>query len=207
MDEIKPFFIIFLMLTAGTLACSMPGIIQQAQTVGQTAQGLRTEVSGIVTSGGSLLKTAQALGTQVPGVFETVKAIGTQGAPLLSTIQAVSTYNPVFVQTVQAFINNEIPTGEQPSDIPIINRELASNFFGSSQYIFYISPVKYDQVLIFYKTEMPGNGWQYLQSDSHEFVHAAQLDYFKDNRTAIIDLSLNPLNNTTVVVINIMSHK
>jgi hypothetical protein len=191
----------------GSMACSIPGIIQQAQNAGQTAQSVRTEVSGIVTSGGSLLKTAQSLGTQVPGVIETLKAISTQGPPLLNTLQAVGTYNPGLVKTAQAFVNNEIPTGEPPSDIPIFKRDENSTYFDSSQYIFYISPGNYELILLFYQTEMPGNGWQYLQSDSHEFTNAAQLVYYKDNRTAVIDLSLNPLNNTTVVVINSMSHK
>lgn len=206
MDRKKPIFLFILILISGTLACSITGIQQQAQSVEQTAQALRTEVGGIVTVGGSLLKTAQALGTQHPGVLETVKALATQGAPLLSTIQAVATYNPGLVQTAQAFINQEIPTGEPPSDIPIINRDQASNYFGSSQYIFYITPTGYTQVLDFYKSEMPNNGWQYLQSDSHEYANAAQLNFYKDTRVSTINMSLNPLNNTTVVIINIVSH-
>ena len=52
---------------------------------------------------------------------------------------------------------------------------------------------------------MPNNGWQYLESVSHEYTNAAQLDYYKDNRIATINLSINPLNNTCVVVISIGS--
>jgi hypothetical protein len=206
MDRSKPIFTFFLLLIAATLACSIPGIAQQGQRVEQTVQSVSTEVGGIITSGGSFIKTAEALGTQVPGVLETVKAVGTQSVPLISTIQAVGTYNPGLVQTAQAFINQGIPTGEPPSDIPIKNRDQAGNYFGSSQYIFYTSPVTYDQVLDFYKTEMPKNSWQYNQSDSHEYANAAQLNYSKDNRIATVDLSINPLNNTSVVVINITTH-
>jgi hypothetical protein len=206
MNRNKLLYLLIIIFCAGSLACSITGISQQAQSLEQTAQSLRTEVGGIVTAGGSILKTAQALQTQHPGILETVKAIATQGAPLLSTIQAVATYNPGLVQTAQAFIVQEIPTGEPPTDIPTIDPERAQSYFGSSQYIFFISPVEYTRVLDFYKTEMPVNGWQYLQNNSYEYANAAQLNYYKDIRTATINMSLNPLNNTTVVVISIMAH-
>ena len=68
------------------------------------------------------------------------KRVATQGAPLLSTIQAVATNNPGLVQTAQAIVQKEIPTGEPPADIPVMNRDQAYDYFGTSQYIFYISP-------------------------------------------------------------------
>ncbi len=194
-----------LLLLVATLACSIAGIRQQVSSAEQTANALKTKVSGVINAGGALVDTAQALETQHPGILETVKALGTKGAPFLSTIQAVATYNPGLVQTAQSFIKGEIPTGEPPADIPIFNREQAQDYFGSSQYLFYTSPSAYNQVLDFYKTEMPNNGWQYLASESHEYAHAAQLNYSKDKRTATIDMSLNPLNNTTVVIINILN--
>jgi hypothetical protein len=206
MDRNKPIYLILLMLFVGTIACSFSGARQQAQTIEQTALALRTDIGGIITAGGSLIKTSQALETQHPGILETVKALATQGAPMISTIQAVATDNPGLVQTAQALIAQEIPTGEPPPDIPIINREKADNYFGSSQYIIYTSPVEYSQVLDFYKTEMPNNGWQFLESDSHVYANAAQLNYYKDTRTATINLSRNPLNNSSVVVINIITH-
>ncbi len=203
MNQYKPLYLIILLLIATTLACSISGVSKQAQSVEQTAQALKTEVGGIVTAGGSLITTAQALATQNPGILETVKAYTTLGAPMISTVQAVGTNNPGLVETAQAFINQEKPTGEPPADMPIFNREQADSFFGSSQYIFYISPSEYTQVLDFYKTQMPNNGWQFLESDSHEYTNAAQLNYYKDNRIATINLSANPLNNTTVVIISI----
>jgi len=205
MNHKKPIYLIALILITTTLACSISGIGKQASSVEGTAQALKTQVGGIVTVGGSLLNTAQALYTQHPGVLETVKAFTTQGAPLLSTIQAVATDNPGLEQTAKAFVEQEIPTGEPPADIPIVNPELVENYYGSSQYIFYTSPLEYTQLLEFYKTEMPNNGWQYLESVSHEYANAAQLNYYKDNRIATINLSINPLNNTCVVVISIGS--
>jgi hypothetical protein len=206
MNRTKSIYLVILVVVVSTLACSITGVQQQARTAEQTAIALRTDVGGIVNAGSSLIKTAQAIATKHPGILETVKAIATQGAPVISTIQAVATYNPGLVQTAQAVINQEIPTGEPPTDIAIINRDQVQNYFGSSQYIFYTSPTQYAHVLEFYKTEMPNDGWQYLQDNSHEYANASQLNYFKDTRTATINLSLNPLNNTTVVVINIVTH-
>jgi hypothetical protein len=199
-------YIIILALMATALACSLSGIQRKASTAKQTANTLQTEVGGVISAGSSIIDTAEALGTQHPGILGTAKAIATQGAPLLSTIQAVSTNNPGLIQTVQAIVQQEIPTGEPPSDIPVIDRDQLQDYFGSSQYIFYTSPNQYADVLQFYKTEMPNNGWQLNQNASHDYSNAAQLVYEKDNRTATVNLSLNPLNNTTVVVINISAH-
>ncbi len=198
-------YIFILVLMAASLACSFSGIPRSATTAKQTANALETDVGGVVAAGGSIITTAEAIGAQHPGLVETVKAVATQGAPLLSTIEAVATYNPGLVQTAQAIIQNEIPTGEAPSDIPIMNRDQLQDFLGSSQYIFYTTPNQYADVLQFYQMEMPNNGWQLNQTKSHNYSNAAQLIYEKDNRTATINLSLNPLNNTTVIVINITS--
>jgi hypothetical protein len=196
-------FIGFLALIVATLACSISGIGQKATTAKRTAAAIETDVGGVVAAGGSIINTAEAIGTQHPGIVETVKAVATQGAPILSTIEGVATNNPGLVQTAQALIQKEIPTGEPPSDIPVMNRDQLNDFLGSSQYIFYTSPNTYADVLKFYQTEMPNNGWQLNQNKSHDFSNAAQLVYEKDNRTATVNLSLNPLNNTTVVVIDV----
>ncbi len=203
MDRNSKKYLAVLVLVLATLACSITGLQSQANTAKQTADALATEASGVVAQGNSLLETARAVETQHPGVLATAESIDTQGVPLLGTIQAVATNNPGLVQTAQAVIEKEIPTGEPPRDVPILNRSQAEGFIGSSQYIFYTSPSKYSDVLSFYQTEMPNNGWQYQESESHLFSNAAQLKYTKDNRVATINLSLNPLNNTTVVVIDI----
>ena len=206
MGRSKQVFCMIIVLIFGTLSCSLSGIRQQARSVEQTGSALRTEVGDIVSLGGSLLKTAQALETKYPGVLETAKALATKGAPYISTIQAVSTYHPDLVQTAQGMINKEIPTGEPPADIPIIDQDQVMNFFGSSQYIFYSTLIRYEEVHDFYKTQMPNFGWQFLQSDSNEYANAAQLNYYKDTRTVTINMSLNPLNKTSVVIINILTH-
>jgi len=202
----SPIYLATLFIIIGTIACSISGIRQQVQSAGQTADAVKTRVSGVKTAGGSLIDTAQAIETQGSGLVKTVKAITTKGAPLLSTIQAAMPDKSGMVETAQAFIEGEAPTGEPPPDIPIFNRDQAESFYGSSQYIFYISPTDYNKVLDFYKNEMQNEGWQYLEDGSHEYAHAAQLNYYKDTRTVTIDLSFNTLNDTTVIIINILSH-
>ncbi len=205
--HLKRFPCVFILALMGTaLACSISSVQQKASTAEQTVNALRTDARGIAAVGESIINTAEALGTQHKGILETVKAVTTQGAPLLSTIQAAGTNNPGLVQTARAIIQKEIPTGEPPDDIPVINRDQLHDYFGSSKYIFYTTPDQYAEVLQFYQTEMPKNGWQYLENDSHEYANAAQLVYQKDNRTATINLSLNPLNNSTVVVINLSTN-
>ncbi len=205
MQRNKSIYLVILVLVLATLACSFSGLQKKATTAEETVGALKTDVGGFVAAGGSLINTAEALATQNPGILGTVQAVATQGAPLLSTIEAVATYNPGLVQTAQAIIQKEVPTGEPPTDIPILNRDQVNDYFGASQYIFYTAPNAYSEVLKFYQTAMPDNGWQYLETESHEYANAAQLKYSKDTRTATINLSLNPLNNTTVVVINISS--
>jgi hypothetical protein len=206
MKRMLPIYLAVFTVLLVTLACSLSSVEKNASSAVQTSKVVGTSVSGIVSEGSSLLKTAQALETEHPGILGTVKAVATQGAPFLSTVEAAATNNPGLVQTAQTVILNEIPTGEPPTDIPILNRSEAQDFIGYSQYIFYISPSQYQDVHNFYLTEMPNNGWQYLENDSHEYANSSQLVFTKDTRTATINLSVNPLNNTTAVVISITSH-
>jgi hypothetical protein len=206
LDGKKSFYLVILLLIVSTLACSLSSTRQQVQIAAQTASSLKTQVGGLVNAGSSLINTAQALATERPGILETVQAIATQGAPVISTIQAVATNSPGLVKTAQAIIAQELPTGEPPGDVPIPSQDQVYNYFGSSQYIFYTTPTKYPQVLAFYQSEMPDYGWQLDQAGSHEYANAAELVYAKDSRTATINLSLNPLNNTSVVVISISTY-
>jgi hypothetical protein len=202
----KPIYLVVLLLIMGSLACSLSSTRQQVQTAAQTASSVKTQIGGLVNAGSSLINTAQALATEHPSILETVQTIATQGVPVISTIQAVATNNPGLVQTAQAIIAEELPTGEPPADVPILAQDQVYNYFGSSQYIFYTSPTQYPQMLAFYQSQMPISGWILDQAESQEYANAAKLVYTKDIRTATINLSLNPLNHTSVIVISISNH-
>jgi len=201
----SPLYYLGFLIIAGLLACTFSSIGPRLRSVDQTARAVRTKVSGAVTVGSSALDTAQAIEAKSRAVIETIKAIATQGVPLLNTVEAAATQNPSLFQTVQAIFEHERPTGEPPIDIPLLDQAQMEDYFASSQYIFYITPVKYAQVLAFYQIEMAENGWQYLELESSQYAQAAQLKFSKDSRTAVINLSFNTLNNTTVVIITIMN--
>jgi hypothetical protein len=194
-------FIITLLFSS--VACSVLNIGKQAHSAEQTALAVKTQVGGVIDTSSSLLKTAQAFVNSQPELLETARALTTQLAPLASTVVAVDRDHPGLIQTSQAAIRREIPTGEPPSDIPVLDSDQVYNFFGTSQYIFYTTPVLYPQVLEFYRTQMPENGWQYMDNKSHEYANAAELIYAKEARLATLNLSSNPLNQTSVVVIAI----
>jgi hypothetical protein len=205
MNRQKNIYMILIILVISSLACSISSTGRQIQSANQTVSSVRTQVGGAINFGSSMLQTAQAIATSHPHVLETAQALVTQAAPAISTIQSVATYNPGFLQTAQAAIGRELPTGEPPTDVPILSQDQVYNFFGSSQYIFYTTPTQYPQVLDFYQTKMPDNGWQFQAGESHEYAHAAELVYTSGSRTATINLSLNPLNQTSVVVITILN--
>ncbi|MGE5123100.1 MAG: hypothetical protein ACM3H7_01160 [Acidobacteriaceae bacterium] len=194
----------FLVL-AGIMACSISGIGQGIKSAEQTSRGVRTKISGAVTVGSSIIENAQTFEAQSRAVIATVKAVTTQEAPIISTGEAAATQFPQYIQTVQAIFKDEIPSGEPPSDIPLQDMAQMEDFFASSQYIFYITPVKYAQVLSFYRIGMADNGWEYQQDESSEYAQATQMIFYKDSRTAVVNLSYNTLNNTTVVIITIIS--
>jgi len=202
----KEFFLVVLLLIFSSLACSLSATRQQVQSAAETASSVKTQVGGVVNAGSSLINTAQALTTERPGILETAQSMATQGAPLLSTIQAVATNSPGLVGTAQNFLVEQLPSGEPPTDIPILAQDQVYNYFGSSQYIFYTTPTQYTEVLGFYQSQMESNDWELDQTESHEYANAAELVYLKGSRTATINLSLNPLNNTSVIAISLSSH-
>ncbi|NJD60405.1 MAG: hypothetical protein FIA98_13510 [Anaerolineae bacterium] len=202
-NQKTPLCLLILLVMTVSIACSLPGIIQKASSAKQTASALKTEVGGVISFGSSIIETAQALETQHPGVLATVKAIGTQSAPLLRALESAATDHPNLVQTAQAAIQQEVPSGEPPSDIPLLEHQQMANYFGSSQYIFYTSSSAYSYVLDFYQSGMANNGWQYIKDESHLYPNATQLVFEKGDRRATINLSLNTMNNTSTIIINI----
>lgn len=202
----KGIYLVVLLFILSSLACSLSAARQQVQSAAETASSVKTQVGGVVNAGSSLIDTAQALATERPGILETAQTLATKGAPVISTIQAVATNSPGLVATAQAFIAEQLPTGEPPTDIPILAQDQVFSYFGSSQYIFYTTPTQYPEVLSFYESQMESNGWELDQTDSHEYANAAELVYIKGTRTATINLSLNPLSNTSAIAISISNH-
>jgi hypothetical protein len=185
-----------------SIGCSLfSGISQDIEQGIGTAQAVITQAQGLATEVGPYLQTAQAYATQNPGLLETVQALATQNAPMLSTLQAVATEKPGLVQTVQAAITANLPSGEVPADIPVVDQP--ENLYASEHLVTYSTTRTFQEVLTFYQIEMSAFGWEADPSASHTLPVAAMLVYKQVNRTATINVTVNPTNQTTFVVISI----
>jgi hypothetical protein len=176
--------------------------VQEGQKWIQTAQAVATEVGN-----SGLLETAQIVATQFgdSAFMQTAQAFVTQEAPgLLETGQALVTeQGPHVIETAKA-LASQIPSssGVAPSDIPIIQGE-REDLFTSQEMVSYTTTIEYAQVLEFYKTEMPANGWIKRDKGTVETGNVSILYYEKSGQTATITISKNPANGKTVVLINI----
>ncbi|HLA96943.1 MAG TPA: hypothetical protein VJL34_00700 [Anaerolineales bacterium] len=204
------------MLLSVSLACNLGSQLDQAR---QTAQSVATEVQqgrdflatsraiATVVGGSGLIQTAQALATEVgdTGLLETAQAYATeQGPALLATAQALATQQgPGLRETAQALATRAALTlGDKPDDIPVVEGE-RQNYIASSQLVSYFTPLEFQQVVDFYRAQMPVNGWSPIEQGAVLTENTATLNYVKGERLVSITLTVNPLDNHTIVVITL----
>ena len=223
------------MIVAASMACSLfSGIGNQITGVKETAQSVATGVQEgqhLITTakalatevgGSGLLETAQSAATEVgesgvvktakavvteqgPGLLETAKAVATdQGPGLLETMKAVVTdQGPGLIETGQA-IATQLASGEAPADIPLVEGT-REDFTATGSLVSYTTALQFTDVVNFYKTHMPENGWTLDEQSSLETSNSAILNYTKSNRTALVIINVDPANNKTIVAITIQS--
>ena len=214
----KSYRIAMLMVILGftALACRAFGAIRQDVTSAQeTIQLAATKIG----EGQDLIGTARAIGTQVlsegigetaqalvtqfndNGMLETAQAFATQEAPnLLSTAMAVVTQQaPGAVATIQSFATQSAQSTPIP-DIPLTEGD-KEMYFQSDAMISFVTSIPYDQVLNFYKTQMPAAGWTKVDKDTFETGLAANLHYEKDTRQVSVAISQAPGGENTLVLI------
>lgn len=172
--------------------------LEQGQELLGTAQAFTTQVGGQ-----SLIPTAQALATQMDqsGILETAKAVATeQGSGILSTARAIATQQgPAALETVQAYAT-QFAQATPAEDIPLIDAE-RDTFFQSASLISYNTTLPFDQVLDFYKNQMPANGWNEIENEGFETATTAFLSFEKGGRKASVSLvSPSETGNTLVVI-------
>jgi len=198
------FLLIFPFLLLLTLACrTISGIGEQVEDVKGTAQSVATQAVGIVTQGAPLVATLKAASTQLPDLDETVQAFTTENPEIIETLQAFSTQNPSLVQTVQAVATQGFHLGEAPEDIPLPAENEIRTFFASEDFISFSTSADYQSVIDFYKQNMPLAGWESDQGPSFELGPTALLTFQKPDKTAVISITNNTENNSTVVLIYI----
>ncbi|MEN8173800.1 MAG: hypothetical protein ABFS03_13095, partial [Chloroflexota bacterium] len=78
-------------------------------------------------------------------------------------------------------------------------------FLGSPNLVTYHTPIDFQDVLHFYRTEMPNYGWGKGDATAVETSSNAKLPYQNDTQRATVTISINPANDETIVLINIVS--
>ncbi len=195
------FLVLFFPLAVG-LGCQLVNRAMSPLREGRaTAQALATELK----EKAGIVGTVQAVVTEVveSEALQTARALATEKGPEVEqTLQAFATQEaPRLEQTANAVLTAMAAAkGQPPEDIPLIEGD-RKNFVSSSLFVSYETPRPYNEVLDFYKQKMVENGWVAVEAGSVEADKAAFLNFEKDQRRASVSLSVNPINQDTIVVI------
>lgn len=142
------------------MACTC-GALGQATSAVETAQALATAGQELATAAGEFQTEAAEIATQV----------ATSGA--IETLQAQATSSGVTV-------------GEGPEDIPVYPG--GNNVVGTAEALTYQVSATAQEVVDFYKAEMPNNGWEESQEPVATGPVTA-LTYAKDGREATVTVT------------------
>ena len=104
---------------------------------------------------------------------------------------------------IQNLIEDDLLSGETPTDIPILE-DPKDILVESDAFISFVTTQDYESVIDFYNDQMPINGWVQIENNilnENSFLSI----YKKDNRETTITINLNPIDNNTAVMIFIQS--
>jgi len=130
-------------------------------------------------------QTTQVLATQAQASTTRVKTIGvpTATSEPAETSEAPSTPTSGEQGTPGT---PEFTLGEAPKDIPVYKDN--TEFYGASSAVLYSAAISYNDMVKFYKAQMPENGWVEA-SGSMDAGGFAVLYYEKDNRKATVTVT------------------
>lgn len=158
------------------------------------ACGLLSQVTDPVAD---VIDEAQQIATQVGDITTQVSI-----EELSTTMEAFATEMPIEgLQATAEAVTEGLQPGEAPPDIPVVAE--TSNLYTSKDLVSFTTSLPYDQVVDFYKEQMPLNEWLLAESGNVESPSASILNFDKPQRRAIVTISANPLNAETVVLITI----
>ncbi len=124
------------------------------------------------------------------GMLETAQVAITEKAPAVGeTMQAVTT---------QVYTS----PGSAPADIPVMDGEISA-FVGSQNSVSYFINAELQDVVNYYRQQMPLNGWQESATDSLLSEDVVEIKYVKGDRSAVVVLTEIPFVGQTTVVISI----
>jgi hypothetical protein len=179
------YMIIVCFLVAATMGCKFIENIRSDVQLASTGVAVATDIGEII--------------TQIPpGAGETAMAV-------IPTMQsAITEIAPTFEAiTTQVYMS----PSEAPPDIPIMPGE-TSAFVGSPQAISYVVKTDFNEVVNFYKTEMPNKGWTAVDTGEGSSSVApglsnTELRFEMGTRKATVVITEIPFVGQTTVVINI----
>lgn len=191
--------LLLMLLFVGALACG--GLSQVAESAEKLEQAAQT-AQAIATHGGEL---ATQIGES--GVVQTGEALVTDAAEsgIAETLQAAVAEIPGQSADAKATMDvvlTEGAYGEAPPNIPLVDAEM-ENFFGSPGLITYSVNVPFDQVLAFYRREMPEYGWDSANRGNILRPDFAKLFYQNPYQRAEVTINKDTPTGDTLVMINI----
>jgi hypothetical protein len=168
--------------------------------VGDQVEGVKRTAESAVEQGRDFVATAQAFATQGVNMVATMQAFATEQAPLIATAMAFATeQGPELLQTAQA-ASTAFAFGSTPEDIPIPPAEQISGLVSSNTFITFTALLPTPDVVAFYETQMPLNGWQ-ASATRIETAESTILQYQKPGRQ--VYLVFNNQDGQSQVVITI----
>ena len=189
-----PFFLAFLVLMFGAMACACLGSGTGVGGFTATANAALTQAVGAATAGAqgsSLSATANAAATQ---------AIATANAVGGGSTGAGATNTPASAQPTSAGSGGNGTTASGgPSDIPMIQG--GTVLVATAQLVSYQTKDDLATVVAFYKDAMPKNGWTADASASVETPTATVLSFKKGGKTASVTIGNDPSSGQTLVAV------
>jgi hypothetical protein len=167
----------------------------------QTITGVGDKIEGAQSTVQSAVTQVQGMATQAVGMATEVVGIATEAAPLLETAQAVATDNPGMIETAEAVATQGFQPGAGPENVPLVDQSTIFNYFGTSEMATYATSLDFSSVVEFYRTNMPQYGWTQDATLSYETADTVMLYYKGDGNVAIVTITLNAADNSTLVSI------
>ena len=192
------YLLVVTMLVAASLSCNfIMDPINDTVEVGQTAQSVATDFEGLATDIdlGSI-----ATDIDLEGIATDIDlgAVATEIGDLATQVEEEGV-----LETMQAEMT-ALPdlTGEKPEDIPVMEGDIMG-LVGTAEFVTYIIKTSFQDVVDFYETQMPANGWVKVEVESELGEEFARLVYEKGGRKAIVNIADIPFVDQVSVAIEI----
>ncbi len=189
-----PYFVAFLVLMFGAMACACLGSGTGIGGFQATANAAFTQAAAGAATAGALAGTAGASGNSA---VATANAAATQANATAGANGGAT--QPEATAAATAGGTGGTASGG-PSDIPLVSGQ-NNVLFATDQLVTYQTKTDIAAVATFYKDAMPKNGWTADTTSSVETATAAVLTYKKDTRTASVTIGKDPSSGQTLVAI------